>query len=220
MRCADLWRTYLEQHEARPWHLQIFFLLHYFQLFQCDHTPRTLSAQTKRGNQTHSSGNALTEAKTVFSVGKCHFPSTAGGAQSDPDSSGQVRAVRVISGINDPAGWSDDESGTTDVSDGLRVMISPHGFSTEVSLRYWAPKPSSGRTRTIRLLFNPGPDPTQRSCLGAWFLPQLHRHAPPLHVQPLTPAHRRCGVRLPPRRAAHVVPLRCDEQLLDSSPRS
>lgn len=64
--------------------------------------------------------------------------------------------------------------------------------------------------RTIRRTppFNSGPDPTQRSCLGACFLPQLHRHAPPLHGQPLTPARRRCGVRLPPRRAAHVVPPR------------
>lgn len=44
------------------------------------------------------------EAKTVFSVGKCHFPAKAKGAQPDLYSSNQVRDGRAISGINDPAG--------------------------------------------------------------------------------------------------------------------
>lgn len=67
------------------------------------------------------------EAKTVFSVGKCHFPPTAEGAQPDLSSSNQVRACRAISGINDLAGSSDDESGSADVSDGLQVISSPPG---------------------------------------------------------------------------------------------
>lgn len=73
-----------------------FCLLHNFQWFQWDHTPRTESVRIWRGNETRSGRNALMEAETVFSFGKCHFPPAAEGAQPDLHSSDQVRAERAI----------------------------------------------------------------------------------------------------------------------------
>lgn len=82
------------------------------------------SVQTRRGNESHGGRNAWMEAKTVFCVGKCHFPPTAKGAQPDLYSSRQLRADRAVSGISGPAGSPDD----ADVSDGLQVIRSPPAF--------------------------------------------------------------------------------------------
>lgn len=162
------------------------------------------------------------EAKTVFSVGKCHFPAKAEGAQPDLYSSNQVRDGRAISGINDPAGRSDDGSGSSAVSDGLQVISSPPAFSSGVSLCYrtgnrtilrtdahhpadatlqfW-PRPNT--KELSRCVFPPAAPP---SCPAASW-PASDSCAPPLRCSPASSTRR-------PRCATTT------EQLLDSSRRS